>query len=217
MLISVILLGFLASLDPLRPVVFVLVLRTKRINALAFLVGWAIALSLLFVVVFVLFGGDVSGKPGSDRKTWISVAELLVGLLLLVIALHRWQRRAEMVAHSVAPEAVLRRLDQLGPRQAGLMGVLIQPRTLTIAAALVVARDRSGVISLLIGFAVFAVASTSALLGILLYDIRRPESAATRLESFVGRLEAEGPMLFTILCACAGGYLVASAVYSLVT
>ena len=52
-LISVILLGILASLDPLRPVVFVLVLRTRRINALAFLVGWAVALSLLFVVVFV--------------------------------------------------------------------------------------------------------------------------------------------------------------------
>ena len=123
-LISVILLGILASLDPLRPVVFVLVLRTRRINALAFLVGWAAALSLLFVVVFVLFGGDVTEKPGSDRQTWISVAELLVGA---APADHRrrdrWRRRAEMVAHSLAPDAVLRRLDQLGLRQAGLMGV----------------------------------------------------------------------------------------------
>ncbi|MET0580104.1 MAG: GAP family protein, partial [Ilumatobacteraceae bacterium] len=207
----------LASLDPLRPVVFVLVLRTKRINALAFLVGWAIALSLLFVVVFVLFGGDPAAAPGSDRRTWISVAELLVGVLLTVFAARRWERRAEMVAKSLAPEAVLRRLDQLGPRQAGLIGVLIQPRTLTIAAALVVARDRSGVLSLLIGFAVFAIVSTAALLAILLYDTRRPESAATQLESFVGRLEAQGPVLFTILCACAGVYLIADSIYSLVT
>jgi hypothetical protein len=183
MLITLVLLGFLASLDPLRPVVFVLVLRTKRINALAFLVGWAAALSLLFVVVFVLFGGDVSGGPGADRRTGISVAELLIGLLLAVIAARRWQRRAEIETKSLAPESVLRRLDQLGPRQAGLMGVLIQPRTLTIAAALVVARDRSGVLSLLIGFAVFAVASTAALLAILVYDIRRPESAARRARS----------------------------------
>ena len=182
MLISVILLGILAPLDPLRPVVFVLVLHTKRINALAFLIGWAAALSLLFVVVFVVFGGDISEQPGEDRRTWISVAELLAGVLLMVIATRRWRRRAEMEAKSLAPEAVLRRLDQLGPRQAGVMGVLIQPRTLTIAAALVVARDRSGVLSLLIGFAVFAVVSTAALLGILLYDIRRPESAASRLE-----------------------------------
>ena len=138
-------------------------------------------------------------------------------MLLTFIAARRWQRRAEMDAKSLAPAAVLRRLDQLGPRQAGLMGVLIQPRTLTIAAALVVARDRSGVLSLLIGFAVFAVVSTAALLGILLYDIRRPESAASQLESFVGRLEAQGPVLFTILCACAGVYLIADGVYSLVT
>jgi hypothetical protein len=73
------------------------------------------------------------------------------------------------------------------------------------------------VLSLLIGFAVFAVVSTAALLGILVYDIRRPENAQSRLESCVGRHEAEGPMLFTILCACAGVYLVAASIYNLVS
>ena len=79
MLISVIVLGVVASLDPLRPVVFVLVLRTQLVNAIAFLAGWTLALSLLFVIVFVTFAGDISTGSGQGHRTAASVAELASG------------------------------------------------------------------------------------------------------------------------------------------
>ena len=59
MLISVAVLGLVAALDPLRPVLFVLVLRTQLVNAIAFLAGWTLALSLLFVIVFATFAADI--------------------------------------------------------------------------------------------------------------------------------------------------------------
>jgi hypothetical protein len=97
------------------------------------------------------------------------------------------------------------------------MGVLIQPRTLTTAAALVVARDGADLLSLFVAFVAFAVVSTSALLGILVYDIRRPERAATRLQDVVERLQAAGPLLFAILCGLAGGYLIVHGVNAMVS
>ena len=63
-------------------------------------------------------------------------------------------------------------------------------------------------LSLLVGFAVFAVVSTAALLGILTYDVWRPESARLRLTDVVSTLERQGPMIFTVLCGAGGGYLV---------
>jgi hypothetical protein len=214
-LISVVALGVLALLDPLRPVVFVLVLRTNRINATAFLVGWALALSVLFVGVFVVVGGSVSDQATSPRRTWASVVELALGAVLLIVAARRWRRRDGGAAHQVAPAAILRRLDRLDPAKAGLTGALIQPRTLTAAAALVVARERTGPIGLLIGFAVFAIVSTSTLLGIFGYHIWRPQSAELRLADVMSRLESYGPRVFTILCAVAGGYLVVDALLNL--
>jgi hypothetical protein len=63
-LISVIVLGFVASLDPLRPMVFLLVLRAQFVNTMAFLAGWTLALSVLFGIVFLTFAGDTSTVRG---------------------------------------------------------------------------------------------------------------------------------------------------------
>jgi hypothetical protein len=64
MLISVAALGLLASLDPLRPAVFVMVLRPEqaRVNAISFLIGWSLALAALFSIGFAASHAD-----GSDR------------------------------------------------------------------------------------------------------------------------------------------------------
>jgi hypothetical protein len=61
---------------------------------------------------------------------------------------------------------------------------------------------------MLIGFAVFAVASTAALLGILIYVIRRPETAMLWLTDVVSALELQVSTIFTLLCAAGRGYLV---------
>jgi hypothetical protein len=210
-----VILGILASLDPVRPVVFVLVLSTRRQNALAFLVGWAFALSLLFVVAFLSLGGDATRPPGSGQRIWASALELIIGVALLGVASRRWSRRHEERRRNIVPKAVLRRLDDLDRRKAGVLGVLIQPRALTVAAALVVARDRSGTLSLLIGFAVFAAVSTAAMLGILIYDTRHHEESRSRLSGVVELLERESARLITIGAAVGGGYLVVDALFHL--
>jgi hypothetical protein len=208
-LISVGLLGLLSSLDPLRPMVFVLLLRTNRgrLNAIGFFAGWAIALAALFTLAFVVFNSGDAGRPSHPQKTWLSAIELALGALLLALALRRWRRRADTATHRGAPAPVQRQLERLTPRRSSFLGVLIQPRTLTIAAAVVVARERSGFADAAAGLGVFALLSTGALLGLFTYFVRRPDEADSWLAEVSARIEAAGPMLFTIACVIGGGYL----------
>ena len=94
--------------------------------------------------------------------------------------------------------------------------MLIQPRAFTIAAAIVVRRDRSGLGSVAAGLAVFAVCSTGAILGLFTYFIRRGERANIGLASLGERIEQAGPLLFTIACALGGGYLLLDGALGLV-
>ena len=198
----------------MRPAVFVVVLRSHFTNALAFLVGWTVALSVLFFLVSFTLAGDVETGPSEAHQAVASVLELAIGAALLAFAAHRWRHKTS--AKLGYPQAVQRQLDQLDVRRSAGLGVLIQPRALTIAAALVVARDRSGVLSWLIGFAVFGIASTAAILAILLFVIRRPDRAAAWLADLVESLERQAPNIFTVLCAAAGAYLVIDGIVHLV-
>jgi hypothetical protein len=116
MLLELIVLGLLAAVDPLRPAVFVLVLSTDRRNALAFLVGWASALSLLFVVAFVALGGTTLGRSSSGLSTVASVLLLAIGVGLLVVSARRRSRPVE-TTRPLIPGAVLRRLDGIDARK----------------------------------------------------------------------------------------------------
>ena len=93
MLISIGVLGLVSSLDPLRPMDFVMLLRTERarLNAIGFLVGWAIATAVLFGVGLALFNHGASGRPSSTDKIWLSRGEFVLAVVLLAVALRRWR------------------------------------------------------------------------------------------------------------------------------
>jgi hypothetical protein len=195
-----------------------MVLRTEgaRLNGIAFLVGWALSLSVLFTLGFIAVGAGLSGHPTSTQQTWALAAQLVLAALLLLLAARRWRHRDEATAPHTTPQAIRRRLDQLNPRKAGFLGVLIQPRTLTIAAALIVARERSGIISALVGLGVFALLSTGALLAIFTYFVRRPDNAQSNLAVITSRLEQAGPTILTVVFALAGAYLLVNALIGLI-
>ena len=196
---------------------FVLVLRGQggRVNAAAFLVGWAAALAVLFFIGFAAFDAGGAGHASADQKTWLSIVEVLLAVVLLIVAARRWQHRHLDRPPPTTPQTILRQVERLTPRRSSVLGVLIQPRTLTLAAAVIVARDRSGPLSAIAGLGVFALLSTIALLGIFMYTVRRPDQAETALAEIAERIEQAGPTLVTIACALGGGYLLIKGVYGL--
>jgi hypothetical protein len=218
-LISVGLLGLLASLDPLRPVVFVLVLQTDkgRLNAIGFFIGWSLSMAVLFAAAFVAVNASATGRASSTQKTWLSVLELILSAILMTVTLRRWQRRHDTTTRRVTPARVLRQLERLTPRRSGFLGVLIQPRSLTIAAAIIVARDRSGLADAVAGLGVFALLSTGALLALFTYVVRRPDGADSWLAGVANRIERSGPILLTLVCALASVFLLVDGTRALIT
>ena len=80
LIFSILVLGLMASLSPATLVVFILVLGTARarVNASAFLIGWAVSLTVVFTAGYLL-GSSRSTQQGSGR-TGVVVREALVGV-----------------------------------------------------------------------------------------------------------------------------------------
>jgi hypothetical protein len=159
LIVPVLLLGLLASLSPSTLVVFLLLLETTRarVNAGTFLVGWVVSLTVVFVAGFELGAFDPlhRGTTGSV----VDAVEVARGLVLLAVALRQWVRRHR--PHHGVSKRWEGRLEGLDPWEAGVVGVLEQPWTLTAAAAVVVVKHQSALLVAAVAFVVFAVVSTA--------------------------------------------------------
>ena len=80
LVITIVLLGLLASLSPATIVVFILLLATTRakVNAAAFLIGWSVSLVVVFSVSYVV-GGTHGAQHGGGRIV-IEIIEILLGV-----------------------------------------------------------------------------------------------------------------------------------------
>jgi hypothetical protein len=80
LILPIVFLGLMASLSPATIVVFVLVLGTARasVNALGFLIGWGLSLTLVFIGSYALARSGASGSQGG--RTTVAVLQILLGL-----------------------------------------------------------------------------------------------------------------------------------------
>src|SRR5512141_701704 len=86
LILPILVLGLLASLSPSTLVVFILLLATTRarINAGAFLIGWAISVTVVFAVSYGLGAFHPTGH-GSTAVA-VDIAEILLGIALVALA-----------------------------------------------------------------------------------------------------------------------------------
>ena len=92
LIIPLVFLGLMASLSPATIVVFVLVLGTARarVNAVGFLFGWGLSLTLVFLGSYAL--ADSGATQSDDGRTSVAVLQVLVGSAMLVFAVRVWRR-----------------------------------------------------------------------------------------------------------------------------
>jgi hypothetical protein len=204
LVIPILLLGVMAGLSPTTLVVFILVLATTRakVNAVAFLIGWGVSLTIVFYASYAL-GASHTTQRGSGR-TAVELAEVLLGVGLVAVGVHRWGQRNAPRTSSVEPGAFTGRLKELSPRGAALVGVIKQPWAITAAAAVVVVSHHATGIAVVIAFAVFTIASTAAVGLIFLYYARQPGVAEARLAVLRERLVQAGPALFAVVAMLVG-------------
>ena len=144
LVITIVLLGLLASVSPSTLIVFILLLATTRarVNAAAFLIGWSLSLIVVFAASYAV-GGARSTLHGSGN-TVVKAIEILLGVALLFVAARQWRRRDQPKRSSAVSGTFTARLKRLNPWEAAIVGVLEQPWTLTAAAAVVHSTSRLG-------------------------------------------------------------------------
>jgi Sap, sulfolipid-1-addressing protein len=216
LVITIALLGLLASVSPSTLVVFILLLATTRArsNAAAFLIGWSVSLIIVFAVSYAA-GGARLLQHGSG-STAVEVIEILLGAALAVAAARQWRHRDRPRTSSRVTKKFTAGLKQLNPWEAATVGVLEQPWTLTAAAAVILARHHSAFLIVVFAFVAFALLSTATVGLIFLYYARRPGQAEARLSDLRDRLVRAGPAVFAIVSVVAGVFLIADGVTGIV-
>jgi len=208
LVITIVLLGLLASVSPSTIVVFILLLSTARarVNAAAFLIGWSVSLVIVFAVSYAAGGASII-QHGSG-STAVEVIEIVLGVALGVAAARQWRRRDRPRTGSGVTRKFTARLKQLNPWEAAMVGVLEQPWTLTAAAAVVVVRHHSAFLIVIFAFLAFALVSTATVGLIFLYFARRPGESEAHLSDLRDRLVRAGPAIFAIVSLVVGVYLI---------
>jgi hypothetical protein len=217
LLITILVLGLLASLSPSTIVVFILLLATARArpNAAAFLVGWTLSLIVVFAASY-LVGGTHTLRHGGGRLA-VEIVEVALGVALCAFGVRQWRRRDQPVTKSTITKSFEGRLQRLKPIEATALGVLEQPWTLTAAAAVILVHHQSAALLAVAAFAVFTVASTATVAFIYLYFARRPGDAEAHLAALRDRLTQAGPTLLAAVSFVVGAYLIVDAVAGIIS
>jgi hypothetical protein len=215
LVITILLLGLLASLSPATIVVFILLLATTRakVNAAAFLVGWSVSLVIVFSASYAV-GGTRTAQQGGGR-TVVEIVEILLGIALILASHRQWRHRGRPRTPSGLTRNLTARLQKLNPWQAAIVGVLKQPWALTAAAAVVVIRDHAAWEVAVIAFLVFTVVSTATVGLTFIYFARRPGEAQEHLETLRDRVVRAGPTIAVAVYLMVGLYLVVDGALSL--
>jgi len=199
LILPILVLAVLASVSPVTLVVFILLLATTRarINAGAFLIGWAVSLTVVFSLSYLL--GMYHGLQTGGGGTALATFEVVLGLGLVVTAGWQWRRRDAPRSGVGVPKDLAERLKRLDPWGAAVLGVLKQPWSLTAAAALVLVHNHSAFVEAVIAFAVFAVVSTATVGAMYVYYSRDPDEASARLAELNAWVVNAGPRVIAIV------------------
>ena len=210
LIFSILLLGLMASLSPVTIVVFILVLGTARagVNAVAFLMGWAVSLTVVFTASYLI--GSSRGTQQGGGRTGVLILEVLLGGALVAVGVRQWRRRGEFSGSSSGgweSPWLAGRLNDLGPRTAALLGVLKQPWAITTAAAVFLVHHQAQGVVILLAFACFMVASTASVALMYLLYARRPGEATVLLAQLRDRAIASGPVVFAVAATVVGAFM----------
>lgn len=208
-------LGVAISPVPILAVLLMLLSDRELPNALAFLVGWTLALALLTAVVWRAGVGD-PGEPSAG----LSVARMVAGLVLLATAAGQWRARPRG-GGTAEPPRWMERVLAIGPPAAFGLGVVLvvlnaKEVSLTLAAAAEIGEAGVSGAAGLAALAVYVGVSSLTVALPVLAAVTAGERVVPLLHRWRGRLERHGPLAVALLCLGLGGLLLAEGIAGLI-
>lgn len=129
--------GVLVSPLPIVAVVLMLASERARANALAFLVGWFLAVLVVLVVVGAVALLAGAATPGDEPAAWTGWVKIVLGVLLLLLSVRQWRGRPRAGAHPPAPRWMAAVEGFTPVRSAGLAVLLgaVNPKNLLLVVS----------------------------------------------------------------------------------
>ena len=158
-------------------VIVLLTMPAGRRRGIAFVLGWLLAVGVIAALVV----GFAHGQDFSSNKTTpsraASWAEIAVGLLMVLAALHALRRRRSQGDSSGDTPKWLSRLDRTNWLLAVVVGAFMLTYSLTIAAAAEILKANVSTQDDVIAFVVFAVASIATIVAPVGVALLAPDRA----------------------------------------
>ena len=194
------------ALEPLPIIGFILVLSTPRgpRNGLGFIGGWLVCLAGIVIAAAAL-GGNAPLKSGSAPSTAASAVTIALGLGLGAFAV--WKQLHPRTGPPKEP-GWAKKLDQIGPGGAAVIGVLLQPWALVAAGGVRVLQQGLSQTDSILAAVVFALVATSVLAGMEIYALTDPDRARERLGALRAWIDRHRDRAIVILSLLVGIYLV---------
>lgn len=135
------------ALSPIPIIGIVLMLGTPRarVNGPAFVAGWICALAVVGTVV-LLFTDGAGADDGGSPAEWVSVAQIMLGVVLLGVAVRQWRNRPRD-RETVELPTWLAHVDRFGAGKAAGVAILmavVNPKNLILVLGAVAAIAEAG-------------------------------------------------------------------------
>lgn len=202
--------GIAISPIPVAAVILMLFTRRAGTNAPAYLAGWVVGL-LAVILLVQLLSGLLGVLPGTE-PAWAGWLRLLLGIVLVVLGVRRWQTRPPTGATAPLPPW-LQTVDDLSPGTAFVMGALlsgVNPKNLALAIAatlVLVQAGLSGVESVISAIMFVAIASASVAGPIVYLAVGGPTARVT-LDTWRVWLEEHNATVMAVVLVVLGVVLV---------
>jgi hypothetical protein len=186
-----------------------------RRRAIAFVIGWLLAIAVIFAVsVFVLQGQDFSSHTTTPSRA-ASAVEILAGCIIVLVSLRAFRRRAQHAPSADTPKW-LDRLDRTNWLLAVLVGAFMLTYSLTIAAAAEILKANVSRAEATIAFAVFALASIASIVAPIVVVVVAPERSAERLAAWRRWLLGNSRTIGLVALMVIGAAIAARGIHDLV-
>ena len=183
-------------------------------RAIAFIVGWLIAIGILaLIMIFVLHGQDFSSKSTTPSKT-ASIVEIVVGALLLFGSL-RLYRRPRTDKGPESPPRWLDRLERIHWSVCVAAGALMLSYALTLAALAEILKANVSTPEAALAAIVFAVTSVVTIAAPVVVVVAAPERSNEVLASWRAWLLAHSRAVALIALMAIGALLIVRGAYDL--
>jgi hypothetical protein len=220
LILDLFLIGLVVTLEPIPLSAFILLLAAERglLKGLGFVIGWLGTLVLIVALIVVVTGGKPL-IPKSSPSTGALVVKLAAGVALVGIAERRRRRLAQA---SAAPREKkqpkwMARIDQLNPLAAAGVGFLLQPWVLVAAGVTTIVEGKLNTPIEYIAVFGFAVWCSASYLALETYAALRPDVVKARLQALLDWINTHTDQAIVILSLLLGLYLMAKAIYGLVS